>query len=146
MLQRQRSFGNESFAMHLRFPYGISTKRFTTNFKGNEKQLKNSGKFMTWLEDYFQCSLVSFPVKRNSKIFEPLQKFILEFYQHGHLAFSETKWLPSMSGADEEDEPQVLTMKMLTAGFIIWLVCVMICTTVFILEIIFGGLKRREKS
>lgn len=145
-MERQRQYGNESFAILLRYPYGISPKQFNTNYKGNHEQLQNSGKFMTLLEDYSQWFLVNVPIKSNSVLYEPLQKFILEFYQHGHMAFSESKWLPPWIGSDDEDEAQILTMKMLAAGFVVWLICVMISIIAFVLEIIFGNLKKTERT
>lgn len=145
LMKRQCEHDNESFAIPMMFPYGISRNRFSTNFKTNSDLYKNSGKFMTFLEDYSECFLMNLPIKRSSVLFEPLQKFILVFHQHGHMAYAESKWMPIPTGAVDQDEPQVLTINMLAAGFVVWLICVLICIVVFLLEVIIGGLRRRKE-
>lgn len=144
-MERQRKYDNGSFALPMMFPYGISRNRFSTNFKGSPEQLQNSRKFMTFLEDYSKCFLMNLPIIRSSVLYEPMYKFILLFHQHGHMTFAELKWMPIPNNADDEDEPQVLTINMLAAGFVVWLICVMISIITFVFEIIIGGLKRRKE-
>lgn len=93
------------------------------------------------LEETFQWYLHCLLMRQNSFLNEPLSKFVLEYYQHGLLAHAESKWSPKAIGRIEKnDEPKVLTLEMLSAGFILWLLIVMLSLVVFICEIIFKRL------
>lgn len=99
---------------------------------------------MKLLEKSFNWIINCLPFKQNSYLFESMQKFILEYSQHGHMAYSEhseSRMSNSMSPSYETEEhynPRVLTMTMLSAGFKIWLSCVVVCVAVFFIEIIIG--------
>lgn len=136
LMNRQRQYGNESFALSMRNFHSANTRRMDANFNSLPDYFHNSGKFMTYLEETTDWMLLCLPIKRNSFLYEPLNKFVLEFYQHGLFAHSESKWNPAYLGPDEEDGPQVLTMRMLSAGFIIWMICIICCLVVFFIEII----------
>lgn len=91
---------------------------------------------MALLQDIFGGLLHIIPIRQNSFIYESLSKFILQYYQHGLMAYLESKWFPGNYAEVDEDEAQVLTIGMLSAGFIVWLVCVLISCVVFLIEII----------
>lgn len=135
------------YALPVRLFYGVNPKKLNVNYlkfinqeyydkETNEKLQEGSMKCTKFLEESTNWFILGLPMRRNSFLYEPLKKFILEYYQHGLFAFSETKWLPISFDNVDEDGPQILTMQMLSAGFIIWIVCVVICVIVFLSEIL----------
>lgn len=101
---------------------------------------------MTMMEETYNWLLLFLPMRRGSLLYEPLYKFILEYYQHGLFAYSESKWMPTSLGTYNDDGPQVLTLQMLSAGFVVWLACVVISAVVFLLEIIVGEYRYRRQE
>lgn len=128
----------------MRWFYGVNLKQLNTNFNGYPVQLHNSGKFMAMLEESVNWMLLHLPIKCNSFLYEPLQEFILLYHQHGLMAYSESKWYESSSGADKKVGAQVLSIQMLSAGFIVWIVCVLISVSVFLIEILVKKARMRK--
>lgn len=118
-----------------RWFYGVNAKKMSTNTEYYEEDLRHNTKFMSLIEESHQWRLYCLIIRRNSIFHEPLSKFILEYSQHGLFTYSESKWYPKSLGGDDPDEAQVLTMDMMAASFIVWLVCVIISIIVFFIEI-----------
>jgi hypothetical protein len=76
---------------------------------------------------------VSWLAKRSSFLIEGLNKFLLEAEQHGF-----TDYLYNLSREiaepSEPSEPKVLTMDILSAGFVVWIMSVSLACLVFISE------------
>lgn len=114
----------------------------STNSEYYEEDLRHNTKFMSLIEESPRWILYCLLIRRNSILHESLNKFILEYNQHGHFAYSESIWNPKPLGEDNPDEPQVLTIDMMAAGFIVWLVCVLISIVVFFVELAFKKMTR----
>jgi hypothetical protein len=63
-----------------------------------------------------------------------IQKFTLEAHQHGHLNYFISLYQPPEIAKPPEPGPQILTMKKLSAGFIVWLGSLLIACTSFFME------------
>lgn len=109
-------------------PYArlISRTKFERN-RDNDEQLT------IYKNDYFavpQC----WYVKPGSFLVETFDKFILEMHQHGILKHLEDRDKPQKVAKPEEAGPQILTMYMLSAGFIVWISTVAFACLVFACE------------
>jgi hypothetical protein len=116
-------------------------EKYNERFRFRDRNWKNMKIFK---EDYLSQSSAIF-VNNDNLVYDQLNKFILEVHQHGILVYYE-----SLHNAPkvpkEEDPPQVLTMYMLSAGFIVWLVTVLIACLTFIGELIYFRFKRNLTS
>lgn len=79
-----------------------------------------------------------------SVMYDSLSKFIHEANQHGFVVRFER--LHSVFEIQWEDEPQVLTMYMLSAGFYVWLGSVTIACIAFVVELVFHWFKQRKRQ
>lgn len=93
---------------------------------GNYEKYKDC--FVT-INDFYFSRPIPISLYPNGVFTEKLEKFILEGHQHGFL-------IPKQDEPEEKssDEPKVLTMKMLEAGFVLWLVSICLACIVFICE------------
>lgn len=135
----------------VRWYYGVNKKQFNPNYRGSNDieetdVFNNTSKFMTMLGESFVWFQFYLELRHHSFLSESLSQFVLEYYQHGLLTYSEMKWYPPPLGADPEDEAQVLTMFMLSTGFIIWLITVAVCVLVFFIEIIVDRTRKMCKQ
>lgn len=94
------------------------------------------------MENYFIVRPIQIYVRPSSVFFKRLEKTILECHQHGLLVKKSDP--PELKSADE---PQVLTMQMLEAGFVLWMCSICVACVVFICEhIVRYNSKRRRKA
>lgn len=93
----------------------------------------NLEKHTSLIKEDFRFTLLSWHTVPQSFIFESLEKFILDCHQHGILVHLIDKLLPTVVKKDE-DEPEVLTLYILSAGFFLWLYTVLIAILVFLME------------
>jgi hypothetical protein len=85
-------------------------------------------------EDYEVNELVWFINKETQEVYENLERFILELHQHGIIKHFENVAEMNEIPKPPDPDPQVLTMHMLSAGFIVWLATVTISCVVFMVE------------
>lgn len=88
----------------------------------------HSGNFVA-MDSFYITRPVNIFVFPNGLFIEYLDKLMLECHQHGLLV---PKSYPSAEKLTEE--PKVLTMHMLEAGFVIWLCSVCVACVIFIIE------------
>lgn len=140
MIERLYKFENESFALVKRLFYKkVKQLPSDTDLASGVHKVKNVAKFMIMLEETTDSKVLLLPIKQNSLLHESMCIFVLEYHQHGLMLYLEMRYYEErMSSDDCNDEPQVLTVEMMSAGFIIWLVCILICIIVFLSEIIIG--------
>lgn len=67
-------------------------------------------------------------------IIQPIERFILELHQHGIIThFENLKSLKEVP-KPEDPEPEILTLQMLSAGFIVWISTFIFVIIAFITE------------
>lgn len=135
------SFGNETFAYvvfkivqniyHIVTPEDKTWEQAYTNFR--------------ILDDVYKWNFAHWFVRPFSFIYEPLEKFILESHQHGILDYLKKKYFPLTKNLEVEG-PKVLTFEMLSAGFYLWMTCVLISIIIFVLELVTFHLAKRTKN
>lgn len=103
---------------------------------------------MRLLKDDFISLPNNWLVDFNNHVFVPLEKFIQEAQQHGIIKHFENLMEHAQMPPDPEKEPNVLTMFMLSAGFLVWLVTVIFACVIFICEhiIYYISIKRKKNS
>lgn len=90
---------------------------------------------MRLLQDDYKVQFDHILVSPGSFIFEPLNDFILSCHQHGFTNYFQRAIFNKKFGSVVyEASRKVLTMDMLSAGFLLWLCCVGISFLVFIIE------------
>lgn len=144
--ENQQSFGNDTFAM---LYYFISDTQISSC-----KLLRQIGSRFLYhsydqsksniriIPEVFRWHMLPWHVRKQSLIYEQLEKFILDCQQNGIIEHLVRNISPVFLQPDGIG-PQVLTMFELSAGFIIWMGSVLVAICVFILEMIIHGLKQR---
>lgn len=102
---------------------------FGSPYKEKKKGCSN----FKMLDEDFVWTFSQYYLTRNSYLHEILENFILELYQHG---FMENMTESTQKLYFPEEEPTVLTLEILSAGFFIWLGSVAVAILAFILELI----------
>jgi hypothetical protein len=135
-LSRPHNFNKGRFAMlYTRSDWDCNTRRS----KKFCDQFKSMYSKMEIFKDDYAWTTTSWGVHPNSLMYETLENFILELHQHGHL-----NRLISVYSHRENDHkhidsgPQILTMHILSAGFIVWIVTVFLSSISFICEHVFN--------
>lgn len=91
--------------------------------------------YMDVLEDDYAWLKNSWVLKKFSYLYEPLSSFISQIYEHGIYDYIERREIWHFEKPEDEDPRKVLTIEMLSAGFVIWLCCVLVSIIVFICEL-----------
>jgi hypothetical protein len=87
---------------------------------------------------------LSWMMRRSSFLIDSFNKFIMECEQHGISADFNNKRYYDIPPPSIEVDPQKLTLDILSAGFIVWLVSVLIACIVFGIEhIVAYNMKKR---
>lgn len=135
--------GNESFAI-----FGSSFLQLANFEKSPEESAILFRRNIKQLNEYYRMWRISWFVPIvHSYFFEPVEKFILECHQHGIIDYLDKKYSPKACSAKGNDgEPQVLTMKLLSAGFCLWIGTVIISLVVFILELLINFCFKKKYS
>jgi hypothetical protein len=104
-------------------------------YNGYKNRWENWKNMKIFKDDYI-FGISPWFVQSDHIMYDQLCKFVLEIHQHGILARFEK--LNYVNQAPKEDEPlEILTMYMLSAGFIVWLASVLIACLSFIGEHIY---------
>lgn len=127
--KNQILFGNDTFANLKSY---ISESEEISGSKKSKEMFKNDNLFL--IPEDFLWHLISWHVAPQSFIYEPLEEFILNCHQNGMILHLMRQILPKESMFIESESPPVLTMYMLSAGFYIWLITVLLSVIVFMLE------------
>lgn len=72
----------------------------------------------------------------DKKMNEYLCMFILEYQQYGHYEFAE-KVKNLKVKFEEKNEPKILTVQMLSEGFTVWVIRIVISVFVFVLVVFY---------
>lgn len=128
--ENQKNFDNETFAtLQLR-----ATNLPENYHRGIEKSLINYNNHFRILDDDFKWYYASWFVTYYNVLYEPLEMFIGRCREHGILEYMRKRHFPASLKFDNDHGPKVLTMQILSAGFVVWISCVAISIIVFILE------------
>lgn len=98
----------------------------------------------TITEDSYETSFAPWYVNIYGVIYESLSKFILECHQHGFTEYFERKRL-SYKNTLLKNEVKVLTLHILSAGFYVWLVSVVIACISFLGEHVYFRLRDKNR-
>lgn len=113
------------------------------DYKYGRESLANKN-LKLFKSDYLSTSS-SWTLQPNDFLYHILQNFILEIHQHGFMIHFESLYNPHTLPKPEETEPKILTLQILSAGFIVWLFTIIMACFSFFFEIsVFHFLKRRE--
>lgn len=88
---------------------------------------------MSLLRDDYYVKQESIFVKPDSFMYEPIAEFILKFHQYG-LSQKIERQLTYQNLKSQSNEKVVLTLDILSAGFILWIISVFIAAIVFVVE------------
>lgn len=128
MKKTQINHGNQSFAF---YTYKMGKVPLYFN-KTEMKQLLESG--MTLLNDDYLLHSEYVMVKPESYIYSVLNDFILQCHQYGFFNHFQTKESKPLVLEIKDTSRKVLTMHMLSAGFYLWLMSVLLACVVFLIE------------
>lgn len=103
-------------------------------------------KFFRILDDDYAMCPVSIQVNVKALFSESLNEFILLCHQHGICEHLKSKSFIRRPEDPPDDEPQVLTMEKLSAGFYVWLGSVILSVLVFVCEHIFFNVTLRSRE
>lgn len=107
----------------------------------NKKHRINYEEKYKLIEESYRSIFATWFVKGGSFIFETLEDFLLLNLQNGIIQrfqdFSKKKL------SEEDDEPQVLNLAMLSAGLVVWLGSVLIACFGFLCELIVHYINQR---
>lgn len=78
----------------------------------------------------------SWMVKIHSNLYENLENFITRCHENGIISYFQQQDFEQITEKLEDPNPQVLTMPILSAGFLIWLAAVGSCCVVFVIELL----------
>lgn len=120
----------------------LRNRILVTSRQLNKKILESD---MYVLKDSFEIHFDRILVWPESYMYKPLEKFILESYQHGFMDYFEKTITDSLPKLEVNEEPTVLSMYLLSAGFYLWLFAAAIAGIVFILEQVVNYLSKRSK-
>lgn len=128
MKETQINHGNESFAL-----FTFKNGKLPLYFEKKEmKKLLESG--MTLLNDDYRLHSEYVMVKPESYIYSVLNDFILQCHQYGFFNHFQSKKSKPLVLEIKDTSRKVLTMHMLSAGFYLWLMTVLLACVVFLIE------------
>jgi len=119
----------ESYQNGTVFALIADRSQWESDLKSN---FKNTSKFKIMDDDYLWLTS-AWNVYPFSFLYESMNNFILGMHQHGHIIHFERLKAPSKVQIDDP-EPEVLTMFMLSAGFIVWLTTISFGFVAFVCE------------
>lgn len=130
-------YDNETFAIFIYNKFNVPTvpRVISMRVGENSNEIKISdpygriNDFFVATNDFYATRSITIGAHPHGVFTEKLDKLLLECHQHGFLI--EQQDLPSMKSSDE---PQVLTMKMLEAGFVLWMCSICVACVAFICE------------
>lgn len=105
-----------------------------------QKYVHKSNKFDAGFENsrIFEENFIWFPllwtVYPGSLLIENLDNFIFELQQHGHIQYHKSLQTLANIPKPEEPRPKVLTMQILSAGFIVWMATISTAFVAFACE------------
>lgn len=96
-------------------------------------------------EDYFYDAHSAL-VKPESYLYSVFNEFILHWFEHGFSKLDQLNNLPEEPQIEVKDPRTVLTLYMLSAGFYLWLITVLIACVVFIGENVVSYFASKRRS
>jgi hypothetical protein len=139
-VNRSHKFGPDyTFAMY------ILRSDFDAPRNENDHINKNYYKRMKTFKENHKMIGMNWKVNQFSQIYDQIEKFVLEAHQHGLVQYHISKYTPLPAPNPPPPGPQVLTIYMLSAGFIVWLVTVLAACLMFVFEHIYFYFKITTK-
>lgn len=141
---KQNQFGNQTFAMLVakidEIPWMIADDR--DDFKDAFSKL------FFYSHDVYKLQHENVYVNPGSDFYKPLEELILKMHEHGLIHYLKILYLGrcKLPKFERENENQVLTMYLLSAGFYLWLFMVLVSIIAFIAEHIYRYFTRRRNS
>lgn len=116
----------------------------------------NSSDTFIIIEEPYFVKMIPAYVNHQSFIFEPLQEFILKYYQSGFAAKLANEIEYGLERYEYLDgnlknvrkinsQPKVLTLHMLEAGFVLWIAIILVAFVVFIGEHLLSYIRKKLK-
>lgn len=102
-------------------------------------------KIMNVMADDYRWHISAWIIYPFSHVYRKVENFILRCHENGIIEY----WIDILhqdKSINEEEEPKVLTLLMLSAGFYIWLGCLGVTCCVFIGELIFFFIVKRGQA
>jgi hypothetical protein len=133
-------FDNDTFVI----PYLRLFHKNSLVATNDESVYKDMHKYFKLFEEDYNLYFYSWSV--GAQLYESFQKYILECHQHGIITYLNQKYFPTFLKPDEEEDPRVLTMYMLSAGFYLWLGSIVVACIVFIGEHVVRYFSKRRRE
>lgn len=140
MVEAQKKFRNQSFGLEIRRLWSEQTKFMFSQNTTFDRMLQEIN--MKVLEDDDRFYYEQFWLLKHSFLSEPLVKLIMECQQYGIVDYLIRKNIRDPLKARDDKDPKVLTMFMLSAGFIVWLGTVLVACIAFFGEILHHKLRK----
>jgi hypothetical protein len=84
--------------------------------------------------------------KKSNFFINTLNKFLMEAEQHGFTQYFQDSKFKDLPPTSKNLKPKVLTMQMLSAGFIVWLGSVVVACFVFVIELLIAHKSRKSQK
>lgn len=108
--------------------------------------LSESYKYMKSIRDEYTWGGHYISFKKFGCLYEPFEKFLLDIHQNGIFWMIHDRVMNDTAIPEHDDPRVVLTLEMLSAGFLVWLFCMSICCIVFACEIIIEKIEPLKKN
>jgi hypothetical protein len=136
-------YENESFAFEVNKDELFFGNSKIWKTKGHEYAIAaQSGRSSFKVIEGTRTINLSWLIRRSDYLIHSVNKFLMECEQHGLKEYFYNNQFEAVS-PPEKSRPKVLTMNVLSAGFIIWLASVLVACVIFIIELIVFYIKRR---
>lgn len=136
-------YGNDSFAV---FRNRMNCKYFMPGPLLYDYFVEEKRRFRITDDSQNELAHMAFATSPHSLMYEKFEKFILECQQHGILNYLFSKYVYKKISDTEDSGPQILTMKKLSAGFLLWLGSVGIACIVFVGELVWFRFSTRNMT
>lgn len=140
LIDAQEKFRNQTFALEIRRLWSTKNKFMFSENVTLDRFLQEIN--MKVIDDDERSYYEQYPLIKHSFISEPLERLIMETQQHGIVDYLIRKNIREPLKARDDSDPKVLSMFMLSAGFIVWLLTVLIASIVFLGEILHSKLSK----
>lgn len=110
-----------------------SVLQFLTDMENQEFNNAVFSSDMVFLKQDLRTHFEAFHVRSGSYIHDVLNDFILQCHQHGFIEYFISRHF-KLPKIDKRDTRKVLTMYMLSAGFYLWIISVVVACVVFVIE------------
>jgi beta-lactamase regulating signal transducer with metallopeptidase domain len=145
IIQKHYKYQNETFAIEanqdeIAFGVGKVKKIEGVDMIQNSQNVRKMFKVVEGTRSF----PLSWLMKQSSFLVESFNKFIMECEQHGFTDYFYKSQFVDVPYSPDKPDPQILTLDILSAGLIVWIVSVLIACIVFGCEHIVAFFNRRK--